>query len=135
MLYARFVYNQTIHWNSEGLPCNHKFHRSENLKPTLKIRFLWDRVHCRLAKIYPVSTELCCLHLQCILINVSFLGNPQGLDGNLLQNAGNHCATERLPHSGRLISEVAVRTSHLPTPIYYISIFLTTKNIFTGSCV
>ena len=52
------LYNQTTHWNSEGLPHNHKFHRSENFRPTLKIRFLWERVHCRLANSYPVSAEL-----------------------------------------------------------------------------
>jgi len=52
------LYNQTTHWNSEGLPHNHKFHRRENFRPTLKIRFLWERVHCRLADSYPVSAEL-----------------------------------------------------------------------------
>jgi hypothetical protein len=82
--------------------------------------------------VYPVSAELAISTFSALL---SFLGNPQGLEGNLLQNAGNYCATERLPHSGRLISNAAVRTSHLSTPTFYISIFRTTKNIFTGSCV
>ena len=81
------LYNQTTHWNSEGLPHNHKFHRSENFRPTLKIRFLWERVHCRLANSSQSQRSLLSppsVHSnKCV-----FLGSPQGLDGNLLQNAG-----------------------------------------------